>query len=103
MAEAVGPTEPSPNRRPLPKGVYYSQYHIEQSQSPEPIRRSRHPFSASPASTHLPSIDLDGLDSEALLEDQEDDLIPPARFITGRQPTPMEQSPSIDDIISMQN
>ena len=103
VAEAVGPSEPPPNRRPLPRGVYHSQDHIEQSQSPEPARRSRHPFSNSPASAHLPSIDLDSLDSEALLEDQDDDLIPPARFVTGRQPTPMEQSPSIDEIISMQN
>ena len=103
VAEAVRPAEPSPNRRPPPRGIYHSQDHIEQSQSPEPMRRSRHPFSASPASAHLPSIDLDGLESEALLTDQEDDLIPPARFNTGRQPTPMEQSPSIDEIISMQN
>ena len=76
VAEAVGPSELSPNRRPLPRGVYHSQDHIEQSQSPEPIRRSRHPFSASPASAHLPSIDLDGLDGEALLAYQDDDLIP---------------------------
>ena len=103
VAEAVGPAEPSHNRRPLPRGVYHSQDHTEQSQSPEPIRRSRQPFSASPASAHLPSIDLDGLDGDALLADQEDDLIPPARFNAGHQPTPMEQSPSIDDIISMQN
>ena len=70
--------------------------------SPDIPRQPRHPFSASPSPRDAPSINIDGLDEEALL-DQEEELIPPARFHTGRQATPMDQSPSIDDIISMQN
>ena len=70
--------------------------------SPDTFRQPRHPFSASPSPQDAPSINIDGLDQEALL-DQDEDLVPPARFHTGRQATPMDQSPSIDDIISMQN
>ena len=70
--------------------------------SPDTFRQPRHPFSASPSPQDAPSINIDGLDQDALL-DQDEDLVPPARFHTGRQATPMDQSPSIDDIISMQN
>ena len=113
-AETSRPQPPRPKRNYLPQQTpTYTErallcdmpsYEEDRSRhtSPDIPHQPRHPFSASPSPRDAPSINIDGLDEEALL-DQDEDLIPPARFHTGRQATPMDQSPSIDDIISMQN
>jgi hypothetical protein len=78
------------------------------SQTPPPYRRHspspprhnrRHPFSR----THTPSpaMDLDNMD-DSILDEPDEDMVPPARFNTA-PPSNAVPSPSIDEIISMQN
>jgi len=78
------------------------------SQTPPPYRRHspshprhnrRHPFSR----THTPSpaMDLDNMD-DSILDEPDEDMVPPARFNTA-PPSNTVPSPSIDEIISMQN
>jgi len=64
-----------------------------------PRRNRRHPFSR----THTPSpaMDLDNMD-DSILDEPDDEMVPPAHFNTA-PPSNAIPSPSIDEIISMQN
>ena len=90
----------SMHRHPSPgEGTSSQTNNKRQSRSPAKQQHARHPFSRSLSSST--TINLDEIDTN-ILDQPDDDMIPPNRFNT-QPPTPMDQSVSIDDIISTQN